>query len=1534
MATAAARKSVPPTTPEVSPFKARTWVAPGSAPGPVATTPVPTPPVTPSPGKRSRLKGRSRSRAHTECSAVVSVWQPPSPWLSGRVDWSLAQGGSPRDGPRAQAKRRPQSALELTAAEGAVLSPHIQTVEDLVANGPQVFLGYEHEKVCHYQQLLHYHERQRRAREATLRRLRDESQSLKGAEAGVVSTDVARLFELELQLDQAYRRHHAQTLAKQKADTRIEALREKLLHRDRRVADKRLELAMAAEEVVQRGEALAESRNQAQQVLNNLAELQVVVVRQSAARKQELGALHAHLGLDVLAQDIQSLQQQLRDLEKTSTACDEAHERQAANEKELEHLRRRAREERVTTAALVAKRQRFEVKRRSSHDARHKLLGLRAREGEVAASIATLRSELDNMQQLADRRDACEADLVDAKQALKARKDQSLQERRNALELEHSVLMQTCATLRGSLTQAKSAGADSRAKASRLKQALQEDDARLRAQRSEVEKESRALELSAGRAREQADTTEIERKRVRRRLDQIAAEQRTLGAELADAKKGVSDLQEMSSRLRVSLSKKSDPSAIQSELSQINAELAAARNRSDALLDELGSVQRLDETVRRTSQQLKDENEQLTAVREQESNLRAECTLLRDQIHLFEAGIVEAETRATAESTRADQFRQAIARVTSDVDAASKAASTALEEAESQRSTALLSVRHIDPRMLLELRSMPRPPAGVELTLSAVFLILGKSNHSTWVDIRAALQKEDFTKAVTDFVQTPDTTISQDNLQALVELTDNEDFNEARVMYSSKAAGQLCLWVKAQLFCAQEIAKQKSLSIELEIMEGNLAQLRQELAGATCAMEEAAKLEQQLQTARSDLKDRTAELHRLENPKTSLEENVSRLQDQHETACRELIGHQTEATVKNALDQLKPQMVELEHEAQLHSADLQSVQALGKEQEDIISRLSQAKKLEQEKQQRSDALMKTRDHFVAEHQKLEGVISAACGVAQTNESRAKEVIAKFMSVESDSNVKRADTQAEIASLLSAAEENDHAIAGAEMKLAEVSQKIENNETTLVQVKSAIAMQSSHLRKVETQHNDNLEGIVVTLGRQLESLREQQALQRSKVDAEAELQELSLLSAQLAQATVDAQTQYNNQQVLVDEDTKLADTMDDAVGAAEAAETVTAKAITQLLAKVEQDKKSSALLDKAVLTARREKEQIRDHLQRLKAEMALKTSNRPTEIDPKTGAIVPPHQTKFDSRWTLGAPVGKTERLRCLSAGPSPNRPAAAWPSTVEAHRADKDKSRSAIPSDVGNSTRQKLLEQAWHAITHATGRVTEAEITGRLLEHAEEHEMLQINKIDLDAKRASLRDTLRDCRQELANVMRGVDVPSASLVGQRDVGGEVHAGEQQLQSMQQQLRDADVQLRTNGRKLSSMTRLLAAVGPGLKQLGQTCGSGVLTDLGINTPVVNLEDDDEASLLSMVEQRISFVLDALQSAGLVPEGSQLEVRVLQLGQAGDKSPRTARGQSKEKVSRKNQTTNWEPGLDPNVRVPSRAMREQHVAAGSI
>ena len=42
-----------------------------------------------------------------------------------------------------------------------------------------------------------------------------------------------------------------------------------------------------------------------------------------------------------------------------------------------------------------------------------------------------------------------------------------------------------------------------------------------------------------------------------------------------------------------------------------------------------------------------------------------------------------------------------------------------------------------------------------------------------------------------------------------------------------------------------------------------------------------------------------------------------------------------------------------------------------------------------------------------------------------------------------------------------------------------------------------------------------------------------------------------------------------------------------------------------------------------------------------------------------------------------------------------------------------------------DSGRLELLEQAWHAITHATGRATEAEIISRLLEHADERERLQ-----------------------------------------------------------------------------------------------------------------------------------------------------------------------------------------------------------------
>ena len=308
------------------------------------------------------------------------------------------------------------------------------------------------------------------------------------------------------------------------------------------------------------------------------------------------------------------------------------------------------------------------------------------------------------------------------------------------------------------------------------------------------------------------------------------------------------------------------------------------------------------------------------------------------------------------------------------------------------------------------------------------------------------------------------------------------------------------------------------------------------------------------------------------------------------------------------------------------------------------------------------------------------------------------------------------------------------------------------------------------------------------------------------------------------------------------------------------------------------------------TSHRQQQKICEQLARLNDQMARKTLNRPAEFDQKTGAIVPPHQAHFDPRWTHGSPVGRTERLRCLSAGPSPNRPPTAWATASELQGAGKGGSqggsRHAALGNVGGSARHELLVNAWHAITHATGRTTDAEMTALLLEHAEKQERLQLRKTALDTQRTSLRASLRHYKQELVDAVQCKAVLSTSLQGQCDEGHELPAGERQLQIVKQQLTDAEAQLLATSQRLSLLTALLAAVDPGLKQLMQTCGSGVNTELPDKHRHVDGDDDDETSPLSMVERRVSCVLAALESAGLVTEPGALQVQIpaQRLGQA--------------------------------------------------
>jgi hypothetical protein len=127
------------------------------------------------------------------------------------------------------------------------------------------------------------------------------------------------------------------------------------------------------------------------------------------------------------------------------------------------------------------------------------------------------------------------------------------------------------------------------------------------------------------------------------------------------------------------------------------------------------------------------------------------------------------------------------------------------------------------------------------------------------------------------------------------------------------------------------------------------------------------------------------------------------------------------------------------------------------------------------------------------------------------------------------------------------------------------------------------------------------------------------------------------------------------------------------------------------------------------------------------------------------------------------------------------------------------------------------------------------------------------------------------------------------------------------------------------------------VGPGLEHLARICGPSVLTDMGVNTRDVTSEDD-EASILLMVERRICFVIEAMTGAGLSVEHDSLEKPLSPLRAKGEPvegtryrrkgggdDPKAAAGKGKggKKKGR---------GQDANVRVPSRAMLELRLSGG--
>ena len=1555
---------VPVTTPEVSPFKGRTWTAPADAATPPADAPAsaqravvpatPTPPSTPSPAKRARAKGRGGVRPRT-AGSTAGPWQPPSPWLSGRVEWSRTTAGTPSRGRRHRAgPKRPQSAPAPTAAEGAALSPRVQGVDDLLAQGSDLFLGSEHERVQHYRNELHNAERQRREREAMLRRLRDESHALTVAVGAVVPTTVARLVELELQLDQAFQRQHAQGMATNKAAARIKTLRQKLPRSQQRVVARRQELAMVTEEVGQRGEALAEASNVARQARSTLAEVQERVARERGARQLELTTLHSKLGVDALVQEIQELERKLQELDEPAIALKQLRERTKGRERQIEGLREREREQRAETAALLTKRKTFESSRRDAGEAKQMLDALRLRAAKVDDDVAARRAELDDIQQLADQRDACAAQLAEAQEVLAASKDGTLRTKKESLHKHHQTMTERHAEHQETHDRHRTAAADAETKEAHLRQKLQDEDAAVAKARTDIEAKLSALRLSAATARQTVASTEAVLETTMKSLRENAVKNGALDAPLADAKSRVAELHEEAHRLRVLLGKQNEDH-IRANLDRIQSQLADLRGKHGEMTAEHDVVHSQTEFALGLADQLADEKAQLSAAQSREDKLHTEEERAQADIARLEEEIATAKANAAVEQPRLETLRSRLEEHTASIEAHEAAVQADVDHGEKMQAEVLKHLSQIDVRHLEELRSMPHPPAGVELTMAGVLLILGKGSTTTWLDAKRVLHEPNFIREVLDFTQNKDTRLSKKAVDTLSVYVGNESFDEDRVAHASSVAGPLCSWVKAQAFLAQALARVRSLHADREQMHETLAQQREEYETALRVVEmgtpEAlAEKNRELELLCAGLAPRATELARLAKAKPLHAEAVTRLQTEYEGACNAQASHRTEASLKEQLDHMNGQLADLERDEQKHLADLHEVESLKEDVLDANSRLSDANDQVQEVLDCRAMLVEQREDTVAEHTRLEGVLTEARSAANTAESEASALAARLDHLESNHSDSRAKIDTEMQAHRFLIDESGQAASEAHAALSELAANLEEAHSALQGATTLLMMQSSLEARLEKQHNGELSAVVATLTDRVELLRSQADEQRDKATVEAELQALLKLPYEMAQPIADAEAKFAALHAQAEKDTKIADEIDASVAAAKADSAAISCTIEQLYADIDQDGKASAALTKTIKAGERQEEKIQAQLERLQGELELKAHNRPAEVDQTTGTILPPHQSHFDPRWTEGAPVGKTERLRCLSAGPSPNRPPAAW-ATSFAQRSGGGTGalRDHAMDAMEDSARHKLLAQAWQAMTHATGMMSEEEITARLLAHSEERERLRESVGVLEEQRTSLRDSLLHWRQELLDLMyssdggNSVQQPAPVTGGPGNGGGGGRSGRSggggggrssrsagEEERLREKLREAEARLQSTDARLGSWMTLLAEAGPGLEHLVRSCGPEVLEDFGgVNVRDVTGDDDLEA-LLAMAERRVCFVLASLEGSGLNVQPGALKSPTWAMKSAKSKGHKVVQGRAQRGGS-KQAGKGGKIKHDTNVRVPSRAALEQRLAA---
>eukprot|EP00486_Rosalina_sp_Unknown_P003106 CAMPEP_0201574314 /NCGR_PEP_ID=MMETSP0190_2-20130828/18745_1 /ASSEMBLY_ACC=CAM_ASM_000263 /TAXON_ID=37353 /ORGANISM="Rosalina sp." /LENGTH=606 /DNA_ID=CAMNT_0048002403 /DNA_START=108 /DNA_END=1928 /DNA_ORIENTATION=+ len=178
---------------------------------------------------------------------------------------------------------------------------------------------------------------------------------------------------------------------------------------------------------------------------------------------------------------------------------------------------------------------------------------------------------------------------------------------------------------------------------------------------------------------------------------------------------------------------------------------------------------------------------------------------------------------------------------------------TAKCEAELAKAKPLLEeakklVSTISKKQLDEIRVLKKPPAVVELVMSAVAVILGNKIKS-WRDIQKVLSNSKFVPSIMNF----DTmTLKKKTREEVVKYVKHEDFNEERANKASKVAGPLVKWVISQVKYSELLDIVRPMQKEIKVLKKKLDKKQKQLKMCYDVINE---LELKISGARTEISD-------------------------------------------------------------------------------------------------------------------------------------------------------------------------------------------------------------------------------------------------------------------------------------------------------------------------------------------------------------------------------------------------------------------------------------------------------------------------------------------------------------------------------------------------------------------------------------------------------------------------------------------------------------------------------------------------------